>query len=362
MRLLLAGGKTGGHLFPGISVAKQWLRQEGNEVLFVGTRDGLEARILPQQNLPVRYTAASGLKRVGLVKTLFSLLRLPLAFLQGLWIVLRFRPDAVLSLGSFAAGPVCLAAWFLHKPLVLLEPNSVPGMTNRQLGRFAKKVALSFGHAGQWFDPDKTVLTGTPVRQEFLDRFDASEEKTREISSPLRILILGGSQGATFINNLFREAAPELKTLDGQLTIRHQTGATDQEAVAERYRETGLDAEATAFIDDMAGALAWSHLVVARSGAATCAELAVAGRPSLLIPFPGAADNHQVHNAAELVEAGAAWVREQQDIDAPELVRFIKERIADPEELARMSGRLESAAHPRAAEHIARLLEEVAQD
>ena len=123
MRLLLAGGKTGGHLFPGIAVAKQWLKKEGNEVLFVGTRDGIESRILPEQNLPVKYTAASGLKRVGLFKTLLSLLRLPLAFLQGLWIVLRFRPDVVLSLGSFAAGPVCLAAWFLRKPLVLLDPT-----------------------------------------------------------------------------------------------------------------------------------------------------------------------------------------------------------------------------------------------
>ncbi len=191
-----------------------------------------------------------------------------------------------------------------------------------------------------------------------MDQFLSDSQETREISEPLQVLILGGSQGATFINNLFRDAAPDLKPMKDRLTIRHQTGQHDLEAVAERYRETGLNAEAVAFIDDMAGALKWCHLVVARSGAATCAELAVAGRPSLLIPFPGAADNHQVHNAAELVEAGAAWVREQKDIDATELVRFLRERIENPEEIANMSGRVQSAAHPKAAANVTQLLEE----
>jgi UDP-N-acetylglucosamine--N-acetylmuramyl-(pentapeptide) pyrophosphoryl-undecaprenol N-acetylglucosamine transferase len=327
MKVLIAGGGTGGHLYPGIAIARELLREQGNEVLFVGTREGIEAKVLPREGLPVRYIAVGKLKGMGFRSVMRTLFTLPRSFTQSAVLLRGERPDVVVGVGGYASGPVAVAAWCLRIPLLVVEPNSYAGLANRKVGKLADKVILSFPGTGsqRFFPPGKTEKTGPLVRQ-------GIEEGSREKAltafgldpEGFTVFIMGGSGGAHAINVAMKEAVRFLADVEG-LQVLHQTGEKDVLDVAAGYREAGVRAAVLPYIHDMAGAYAAADLVVSRSGATTVAELAVCGKRALLIPFPHAADNHQEFNARTLAERGQADIIIQKDLTAERLAGLIKQ-------------------------------------
>ncbi|HEY5284945.1 MAG TPA: UDP-N-acetylglucosamine--N-acetylmuramyl-(pentapeptide) pyrophosphoryl-undecaprenol N-acetylglucosamine transferase, partial [Polyangia bacterium] len=276
MRLLVAGGGTGGHLFPGIAVADEVTRRGGGDVLFVGTSRGIETRAVPAAGYALETLEVSGLKRMGIAGTLRGLFRLPLAIAKSFTILRRFKPEVVLGVGGYASGPMVLAAALLRYPTAIQEQNSVPGITNRVLGRLVRAVFTAFEDAARYFPARKIERLGNPVRQKIVAALTrvTSAETT---SGKLRILVVGGSQGARAVSDLVTSAAATLAAANVDFTLVHQTGSADLERIQERYRTLGLaDRVAVkAFIDDMATAYAEADVVVARAGALTLAELAI---------------------------------------------------------------------------------------
>ena len=333
LRVMIAGGGTGGHLFPGIAVAQALLEKHPDaEILFVGTRNGIEFRVVPQQGFKLATISAGGLMRMGLLRTLINLLKLPLSLLQSLFIVLRFWPHVAVGVGGYASGPAMLAAWLLLRPTMIIEQNSVPGRTNRILARLVKKAVTAFTKTRMYFPQEKTVEIGNPVRPAFVRNKSAA---ARVVGSDerLHVLVLGGSQGAKALNDAFSGALDRLHNSIDHLSIRHQTGRPQFESISALYAASGFDAKAYAFIDDVWKYYEWADLLVCRAGATTCAELGVIGRPALFVPLPTAADDHQTYNAGELVQAGAAWSVAQRDFNSEYLAEFLKARIADKNDL-----------------------------
>lgn len=350
MRMLVAGGGTGGHVFPGIALAEEVVgRHPENDVVFVGTARGMEAAVVPAAGFPIELIEARGLKGVGVMRLLVGLLLLPRAFVQCIRILRRWRPDVVVGVGGYASGPVVLAAWLLRIPTAVQEQNAMPGFTNRRLAPFVKAAFTAFPEAGRWFAKRKVYQLGNPIRRELLDNY-------MHPSSPhdrIRLLVFGGSQGAHALNMRVVEALPHLADLRGSLSVTHQTGPADREAVEKGYRACGFQPDVRDFITDMSGAYAGADLVVCRAGATTLAELTVCKKPSILVPFPFAADNHQVMNAKSLVDAGAAVMIEERDLTGETLASEIRAILASPsrrEAMARAAGRLGS---PQAAREIA---------
>jgi len=350
MRLLLAGGGTGGHLFPAVALAEQLKKEEPHaEVLFVGTERGLEFRLLPKLGWPLRTVPMSGWAGLGLAARLKALVGLMQSLGESRRILRDFRPDVVVGVGGYASVPVLLAARLSGIPYLIHEQNAWPGLANRLLGRWAKRICLSFPDAARGFRRGRTVLTGNPVRA-------AMEECSELLASETLLLVFGGSHGARTINRALVAALPKLAGWRGALRIVHQTGSTDVENVREGYRQAGWeDVEVLPFIDDMAAAYAKAWLVVCRAGATTLAELTACGRPAVLIPFPFAANNHQVANAAALAAKGAAIMIEESNLKAEELGTLIGGLLADRARLAQMAGAAHSLARRGAA---ARLLDE----
>ena len=326
MKVLIAGGGTGGHLYPGIAIARELLHEPGNEVLFVGTRQGIEARVLPGEGLPLRFISVGKLKGMKLVSTLKTLLTLPRSILQSLRLLQEIRPDVVIGVGGYASGPVALAAWLCRRPLFIIEPNSYAGLANRVLGRLAKKVVLCFPGMDRqnFFAKEKTVQAGPLVRKG-IDQGDRTKALAEFGLEPGRftVFVMGGSGGAHAINMAMKEAAKDLSKL-ANLQILHQTGVSDVVDVAVAYREAGVPAVVLPYVIDMAGAYAVADLVVSRSGATTVAELAVCGKRAVLIPFPFAADNHQEYNARTLAARGAAEVVLQSELTTEKLAAVIQ--------------------------------------
>jgi UDP-N-acetylglucosamine--N-acetylmuramyl-(pentapeptide) pyrophosphoryl-undecaprenol N-acetylglucosamine transferase len=356
MRLLIAGGGTGGHLYPGIAVAEEVVRR-GGQVLFVGTARGLEARAVPAAGYPLELLEVSGLKRVGLMAALRSLFRLPKAFLRSLAILRRFRPNAVLGVGGYASGPLVLVAALLRYPTAIQEQNSVPGITNRILSRLVRKVVVAFDEARPFFPASKSETIGNPVRSKLVANLTASPGV--DASAGPHILVVGGSQGARGVNELVL-AAVEILAKNGPLPgLVHQSGATDQDRCSQRYCTLGVAnrAEVRVFIDDMAAAYHRASLVIARAGALTLAELAIAGRPAILIPLPTATDDHQSKNAARFAEAGAAIVLNQRTATGAELAQLLADLLADAGRRQAMATAMRSLARPNAAADIVDRLE-----
>ena len=354
MRLLIAAGGTGGHVFPGLAIAEELRAQEPESpVLFVGTRAGIEARLVPSHGYPFEVIVVSGLRRVGLRGLLRGLLRLPSALVQSARIVRRFRPDVVVGIGGYASGPVVLAAALLGRPTVLAEPNSVPGFANRLLGRFARVVCVAFESAGAAFARGKVRMTGNPVRRGLREGGAPSRLPT-DISTPA-LLVMGGSQGARGLNRLVCEALVLLARRSVRFTATHQAGAADLDAMRARYADAGVAVEGTAFIDDVAAAYRGADLVIARAGATTLAELEVAGRPAVLLPYPFAADDHQWHNARPLVEAGAALVFRESQMTAERFAEELAGLLREPTRLEAMGRAMSARGRPDAA---ARILDE----
>jgi UDP-N-acetylglucosamine--N-acetylmuramyl-(pentapeptide) pyrophosphoryl-undecaprenol N-acetylglucosamine transferase len=362
VRLLIAGGGTGGHLFPGIAVADEVIRRGGGEVLFVGTSRGIETRAVPAAGYALETLEVSGLKRMGILGTLRGLFRLPLAIAKSFAILRRFKPEVVLGVGGYASGPMVLAAALLGYPTAIQEQNSVPGITNRVLGKVVRVVFIAFEDAASFFPARKTERLGNPVRQKIvaaLTRVTLAETT----SGKLHILVVGGSQGARAVSDLVTGAAAALAAANVDFTLVHQTGSADLERVQERYRALGLaDRVAVkAFIDDMATAYAKADLVVARAGALTLAELAIAGRSAILIPLPTAADDHQRKNAEHFVKAGAALLLDQRTARAEDLAITITSLAKDAAKRAETAAAMRALARPQAAEVIVDRLEALAR-
>lgn len=352
MDVLIAGGGTGGHLFPGIAVAEE-IRRRNSEarILFVGTARGLETRAVPRAGFELELLPVSGLRRMSWSGVARGMLRLPLAMVRAFGVVRRFRPQVAVSVGGYAAGPAVLAAHVSGVPCVVMEQNAVPGMTNRVLGSLARRVLAGLPTNG--FDSTKTQVVGNPVRADFI----ALRERPYVPATPPRLLVFGGSQGARALNEVMMASAPELKKL--KLPIVHQTGEMDAPRVQQRYAEVGLAARVTPFIDAMADAYRDADLVLCRAGAMTLAELTACGRPAVLVPFPYAVDDHQTANAKTLESAGAAVHVPQTEFTARRWVDILKYLIQDPSRLNSMAAHAREMGKPDAVAAIADVLEEL---
>ena len=354
MRLLVAGGGTGGHLFPGLALGEEVkTRHPRNDVLFVGSARGIEAREVPKAGYPLELIDVAPLKRMGPLGMLRGLFRIPIALAQSRRILKKFDPDVVVGVGGFSSGPVVLAAWMMRIPTAVQEQNALPGFTNKFLGRIVDAVFTSFEEAGRSFPKAKTHLLGNPIRRAFLDNY----LHTKAPGERLSLFITGGSQGAHVLNLRVAEAVELLAPQIGhKLRVFHQTGVKDQPEIAARYeklRPYGLEAEAVAFIDDMPRAYAGADLLICRAGATTIAELTVCKKPAILVPFPFAADDHQTVNARAMVDAGAAMLMPEKDLTGQKLADAIAEIESDRARLQKMSRASGLLGRPEAAREIA---------
>jgi len=346
--MVMAGG-TGGHVFPALAVAER-LRESGREVFWLGTPRGLEARLVPQQGIPLERLSVEGLRGTGPKRWLLAPLQLTLALMQAFRVIRRRRPGVALGMGGFAAGPGGLMAWLLGVPLVVHEQNRLPGLTNRWLARLAVRVFEAF--PGSFPAHRRAQACGNPVRREIV-ALAAPEVRWAGRSGPLRLLVLGGSQGARVLNETLPTALA-LLPVETRPQVRHQAGALTLEAAQAAYRACGVAAEVTPFIQDMAAAYAWADLVVARAGALTLSELAAAGLGALLVPFPYAVDDHQTHNAAWLVEAGAARLLPQAQLTAERLAAELQPFVEDRRRALTLAEAARAQAETAAAETVAR--------
>ncbi len=356
MRIVIAGGGTGGHLFPGVAVAEEVVRRDPDaQVAFVGTERGIEARVLPELGWPLELIQVSGLKTLGLRGKLRGLFRIPRALWQARRILKRLRPDVVLGVGGYASGPVVLMARLSRIPTAILEQNSIPGLTNKILGKLVPAVFLSFDEARRFFAPKRVHMSGNPIRAPIraaLAEASGGDGAGKGGSRP-RILIVGGSQGAVALNAIVADAMAELKARGVEPAIVHQTGERSLNETRARYAEAGIDAECLPFIRDMASAYQGADLVIARAGATTVAELRVVGKPAIFVPFPYAADNHQELNARELADAGAARLFRQAELTPRELADAIAEITGDPAVISDMAAAMKRTGRPDAAAEIA---------
>ena len=351
--LLIAGGGTGGHVFPAIAVAREWLRREpegARSVVLVGTEAGMESRLVPQAGLPLETIRAAGLKGMGGTKLARNLAKLP----AGLWdsekIVRRHNFNAAFGVGGYASGPMILAARLHGIPAMIFEPNVEPGFTNRVLASLANRVACGFAETAERFG-DRAVATGIPVRHEF---FAIARKEHRE---PFSILITGGSRGALPINRAVVDSLDILATRKNQLFIVHQTGERDYNAVRVAYARREFRAEVVPFIENMAERFAQADLILCRSGAITTAEVAAAGRAAIFIPFGAATDAHQTRNAEAMQNAGAARLLPQTELTPERLTEEIFILLDQPRRITEMEEQARRLARPRAVEDIVDLLE-----
>jgi UDP-N-acetylglucosamine--N-acetylmuramyl-(pentapeptide) pyrophosphoryl-undecaprenol N-acetylglucosamine transferase len=353
--MVMAGG-TGGHVFPALAIART-LRERGAEVFWLGTEQGLEARLVPAAGFPIEWIPVEGLRGRGWLRLFKAPFRLSLALLRAFQVIRRRRPVAALGMGGFAAGPGGLVARLLDIPLVVHEQNRVPGLTNQWLARWAIRVFEAFPGS---FPPARGALAcGNPVRPE-IAALKPPEQRFAGRSGPLRLLVLGGSRGARALNRVMPEALalvqPELRP-----RVRHQAGDRTLEEALAAYREQGVEADICAFIDDMAEAYGWADLVIGRAGALTLSELAAAGVGAVLVPYPHAVDDHQTRNAAWLVEGGAALLLPQHRLSAAHLAGLLTPLAQGRDRLLEMARRARALAQTRAADTVADACLEVAK-
>jgi len=349
--IVMAGGGTAGHVMPLLAVARE-LQAGGHRSVFIGTRRGFEAKLVPPSGFPLEFIEIGGLNRVGVLRTIRSLAQLPLSVWHSKELLEKHQASAVFSLGGYAAGPVVLAALWKRSPLVVMEPNAMPGLTNRKIGRFVRRALLSFPDAARFFPPGKSEITGLPVRPEF---FKIAPKKR---DAKLTILITGGSQGSRTLNEAARGSWGYFREARFPVRFIHQTGTAMHAALSQKFSESEMEGEVAPFIDDMPAAFARADLVICRAGAGAVAELAAAGKPSILVPLPTAADQHQLRNAEAFQKAGASVLVPDPEMDGGRLFEEVEKLRLRPELLQRMAERVRSFAHPEAARRAANVLEE----
>ncbi len=346
--LVMAGG-TGGHVFPALAVAES-LRARGERVVWLGTRTGIEARVVPAADFAIEWLSVQGLRGKGLATLLLAPFRLARACWQALRLLRRLKPKAVLGMGGFVSGPGGLMAWLLDIPLILHEQNSIVGLTNRILGRFADRSYIAFPSAAERLPQSECI--GNPVRADIAALDDPEKRLQNRREAPMQLLVVGGSLGAAALNRFLPEAIACLDR-ESRPLVRHQCGEKHVDTCLQNYRAAGVEADVTAFIDDMQQAYAWADLVVCRAGALTIAELTAAGVGSLLVPFPYAVDNHQYYNARYLEAGGAAEIMVEAELSAEKLALKLQFLQQNRDALIDMAGRARKLFRADAAENLA---------
>ncbi len=351
MRVILAGGGTGGHVIPALAIARELRELYGAEVLFIGTSRGIENRLVPPAGFSLKLIEVGALKNVSVLRRLKTLFALPRAVVIASRMLREFGPDVVIGVGGYASGPAMLAAILSGIPTLAFEPNLVPGFANRVVARFVSGAAVHFEQTARLFR--RAQVTGVPVRREF---FEIPE---RPAGTRPTLLVFGGSQGAHAINQAIVGALPGLTAALPNLHIIHQTGERDYPFVETEYLRatwgTGLSAEVSSFIEDMPRVFAAADLILARSGASTVAEITAAGKASIFIPFPHAADDHQRRNAEALAQAGAAIVIAESELSPQRIVQSVSSLLGDRASVRQMGERARELSHPGAARNIARM-------
>lgn len=355
LRIVIAGGGTGGHLFPGIAIAEAFqARSAESRMLFITTGRPIEERVLATGTYATCRITAAGFKGVGPVGKLKALFKVPAGLIAALLLLVRFRPHAVIGMGAYSAAPVITAAWMLRIFRAIHEQNCIAGMTNRFLGRFANRIYVSFPDTAIGGSPEKILFTGNPIRGEIAQAQAQAEEVPEAGAKPFTVLILGGSQGAHAINLSIMAALAHLQASEWAARIRfiHQTGAADCEMVREAYAKAGIEARVEAFFDDMAACYAAADLIICRAGATSVAEVAAVGLPAVFIPYPHAADNHQYFNAKSLVDAGAAEMIGQEEAEGHVLTERILFYAENEDTRSRMQAAIRAFSRPDAANAI----------
>jgi len=349
MKVIIAGGGTGGHLFPGIAIAEEFLRRDQtSSILFIGTKRGLEKRVLGNMGFNLHTLDVEGIKGRGLAKALGALLKIPRSLVESYRLIRAFCPDIVIGVGGYASGPAVMTAHLMGIKTAIAEQNVLPGITNRILGRFVDRIFLTFPETKKWFPEKKTIASGNPVRAAFLTGIREAEKRAGKFT----LLIFGGSQGARSINMAVLDSLPYLEKIKDKLKIIHQTGSTDIDSLSAHYRSRGMDADVLPFIMDMASAFRSADLIICRAGATSIAEITVSGKAAILIPFPHAANDHQTKNAEALIKAGAAVTISQKDIRGKTLAETIEKFYHHPELIREMEARSASLGNVRAAADI----------
>jgi len=351
-KLLIAGGGTGGHVFPALAIAREWMsRGAERNVVLVGTQRGIEMKLVPAAGLPLETIRVAGLKGKGGVTLLKNLAMLWAGLADAFGVLKRHKPAVAFGVGGYAAGPMLLATWLRGIPNVIFEPNAEPGFTNKVLARLARKIATGYQVSARAWG-EKAVVTGNPVRAEFFAIAPRKPEK------PFRLLVTGGSQGALPINRAFIEAAELLAERKSVMRVVHQAGERDCNNVRAAYARCEIDAEVAPFLTNMAERFAWSDVIVCRAGAITAAEVAAAGRAAIFIPFGKATDSHQMRNAQEMVSAGAGRLIAEPDLNAERLTNEIFSLLDHPGDMEAIAAKARSLAHQNAARDIVNLIEE----
>ncbi|MFW9604696.1 MAG: undecaprenyldiphospho-muramoylpentapeptide beta-N-acetylglucosaminyltransferase [Trichlorobacter sp.] len=362
MKLVIAGGGTGGHLFPGIAIAEEFLsRSPDNEVLFIGSERGIEAREIPKLGYPLRLISAAGIRGKGTFAKITGALQLLYGYAESRKILKAYAPDLVVGVGGYASLPVVLAARGLDIPRFIHEQNAIPGKANKLLAQVSAQVFISLHEAQKYFPANKTVCTGNPLRQQILTALNGlgtQENVSHDASSPhCRIFIFGGSQGARTLNTMLPVTLAGLPdSLKSRLFVVHQTGAQDEEAVREQYMAAGLTAEVKAFIDDMASQYTKADLVICRAGATTIAEITAMGKACLFIPFPFATDDHQRKNAEALLKSDACEMVLEQEIKQGLLAERLTALLANPDRLKELGHNARELGQTNAAHTIVDLM------
>jgi UDP-N-acetylglucosamine--N-acetylmuramyl-(pentapeptide) pyrophosphoryl-undecaprenol N-acetylglucosamine transferase len=351
LKAVIVGGGTGGHVIPALAIAREMRERYGAEVMFIGTSRGIETRLVPQAGFPLKLIEVGQLKNVSLARRAKTLTDLPRAVLVCRKMFAEFRPQVVIGVGGYASGPGMLAAIVTRVPTLAFEPNLVPGFANRVVARYVTAAAVHFEQTKRFFRNAR--VTGVPVRREFFSI------PPRTFSPPGSLLVFGGSQGARVLNQAMIDAIPKWKDLG--IAIRHQTGERDFEKIESAYRQTGFPAQVSRFIDDMPSAFAAADLVLCRSGASTVAEITAAKKPAIFVPFPFAADDHQLKNAEALEHAGAARLVPEAQITPERLSGAVAELLNNPAALAEMSAKTKALAHPEASKEIAEMAAGIAK-
>jgi len=347
--IVIAAGGTGGHLYPAVALAREFLRRDrATRILFVGTSRGIEAKVLAHEGFELALISARPVMGRNLFQAALAMLSLPIGIRQSMLLMREWKASLVLGVGGYTSPPVLLAARLLGLPQAILEPNATPGMANKVLAPMAQRVFVNFASAAQHFSPATVRVTGMPVRREFLE----GSGQPRGVSDKKTLLIFGGSQGARAINDAVIAALPYLASCKERLAIVHQTGEAERARVAAAYEQAGVPAQVTPFLFNMPTVLRGADLVVSRAGAMTVSELTVCGKPAVLIPLPTAIYQHQAHNAQALAEAGGAVVLPQNELTGVKLAEVVTALLGDPERLRAMGERSRTMSKADAAETV----------
>jgi UDP-N-acetylglucosamine--N-acetylmuramyl-(pentapeptide) pyrophosphoryl-undecaprenol N-acetylglucosamine transferase len=347
IRVLIAGGGTGGHVIPALAIARELQTSYNAEVIFVGTSRGIENRLVPQAGFQLQLIEVGQLNRVSIATRIKTLFALPLSVIEASQLLADLKPGVMIGVGGYASGPAMLAAILRGIPTMVFEPNLVPGMVNRKIARWTKIAAVHFAETGKWFREFR--VTGVPVRQEFF------QLPRRSATDAPSLLVFGGSQGARAINDAVVKSAAGLKSAIANLRIVHQTGPRQFDEIAAAYKSAGVDAEVAPFIENMAQKFAEADLIICRSGASTVAEIAAAGKAAIFVPLPTAADDHQRKNAESLVAQDAAMIIPEAELTPDKLITVVKAAFADRQRLAQVGEQARTLSHRDAAKQIAEL-------